>query len=450
MARKKSAKYPHKWPDGSYHSIPYQQHRQNVDAKRYGINLDDPLSAPLSNREAYGLAEQAADRVYGPQIQTQQTLNNSLQPWFDQYVTQVGAQRQAAAAFAQPYVQNAQTAVQNAGQVAPGLDPSSAQYATEQRAAQGRQAIQQNSANVLATVPVLADNAYGAQLVNAQRELPQLKTYGAQQLGALKSQRGAAVVENYGQGRTAAQNADIAYKTLGLDTAKAAGRDPITGEKLPEEPEDRITSGAFAGYSDSEIGAMSPGERQAKIDAYAKSKGTSGDKINKYGIPESQWARWSTSHRQRVIRQYGSGSGGKSKDEEKRIAGVRKATGDFKSKITDGIGDWDLLEREPVPVPDKEDVKDGKKIKVPQKPRKATTDEVRRAMREKGYSAQEIHIVLLRRVGKPLDKAAIDYMRSKGLRIPREWMPKKGSGITTERSRPATRNDPYGSGVGHK
>lgn len=421
---KRKPKGRYDWGDGKgrVHSIPLSEHEQNVKARGYGINLDDPLSNPLTNRQAFGIAEAGADRVYGPQIQAQETLNRSIPGWYENYVNTVGTQRAAAQAFAQGYTQAAQQAVTNAGQTAPGLDPSSPQAQAEQQAAQGRQAITQASANALAAIPVSTDNAYGNAIVLAQREMPQLQAYGIQQLGGLRSQRGQAVVEGYGQQRQAEQNAQIAYGTLGLNTQKAT--DDVADDIRRSEDK----------------------RKQRKATARAQRR-----QVNKYGYTNADWQRMSTQERQKVIRDFDeSGSSGKTAEdraEEKRIAGIRKDTGAFKSRISDAVGDWDMLQREVVTeeyeVPDPKNPNKTIKKTRPRKSTggKPTPDEIRRVMRKRGYTPQEIHIALLRRVNKPLDRAAIDYMHSKGLRIPRDWLPKK---IRTSTGRPAHADD--GSG----
>lgn len=413
------------WGDGKgkIHSIPLDEHEQNVEARGYGINLNQPVSAPLSTRQAYGQAEQAADRVYQPQIQGVRDLEKSVPTWFANYQAQVAAQQAAAQTYAQPMLDQANAGVQNTGQTAPGLDPGSAQYATDQQAAKGRQSIAQLGASSLAAIPT-ATNAYmGAQAATAARELPQVLAGYGQQRAGLEGQRGNAVAENYGNIRQAEQNAAIAYGTLGLNTNKAAadtdlarGVDPVTGRPLPQE--------APTGY-----GAGAPG-------------------LNSFGYTHDEWSGMSAAEKAKARAAKGGGQSQADKDEkakrdkeEKKRAAIQKATGRLKTRIGDAKATWERYARAQNPatkfdesskeyVPDI-DPKTGK-----QRTKKATPDQIKAQMRKDGYSETEIHVMLMIRAGKKLTKAEIEALKGTdpNIRIPREWLKDaRSSGSTVTR-----------------
>lgn len=64
MAAKKSAQYPHQWPDGTWHSIPYAQHQANVGQQ---VTLDRP--PPGSYDPGLDAQQRAAQRGYGQTLE---------------------------------------------------------------------------------------------------------------------------------------------------------------------------------------------------------------------------------------------------------------------------------------------------------------------------------------------------------------------------------------------
>jgi hypothetical protein len=447
---KKTAKKPaaplYDWgPGGKVHTIPLGQHQQDVRAQqRYGIDIKAPVSTPLTNQQAYGLAEASANREYQPQIQAAQQMGANAQPWFQDYIRRTAAAQQQAAAYAQPVLNQAAQWANQPAAAAPGLDPNSQAGQQSSQAASSGQGLAKLGADVLASVAQSTSGYMAGQQDTAAAQIPVAQAYYGQQAAQLGGQREQAVSDNYGKTRVNEQNAQLAYQTLGLNTAKAAADASNTAKTITQRT--RIA------------------KQKAAADAKKAADKAAADarEPNKYGIPNGQWERWSSGHRQRVIDAYDKSHtrpAGQTPEQKaaakqkaadaKRITKKRETSGKFTSRIQDAVGDWDMLTREPVPVPDRETVKDGKKINVPQKPRAATPDEVRRAMRKKGYTPQEIHIALLRRVGKPLDPAAIAYMHAQGMSIPRDWRPSKGRGVSKAPSQAPTKQDPYGSGPGH-
>lgn len=127
-------------------------------------------------------------------------------------------------------------------------------------------------------------------------------------------------------------------------------------------------------------------------------------------------------------------------DESKRIKGVRDTTNSYVRKIADAEADWHSLANDGIPQTrwtQKED-KDGHKswVQVPViKDRQQTTarptpsqikvamGEMRDANGHLKYTPGDVHIMLLASQGKPLDAAALAYLkRMKDTRIPRAWI----------------------------
>lgn len=406
MAKKKPPKKYDWGPGGRVHSIPVSTHEGNVTRQRqardaqskYGIDLTAPVSAPLSSQQAYGMAESAAGRVYDPQIQTVESLQRSSPSWFANYVNQVGASQAAAQQYAQPLLDQAQAGITNAGQTAPGLDPSSPQFAKEQEAAKGRQALAQLGASTLAAIPTAANAYFGGLQTTAARELPQAQAVYGQQVAGLQGQRGQAVVDEYGRIRTGEQNAQIAYRTLKLNRGKAAadvdlerGVDPVTGKPLPEKPK--------TGY-----GAGAPGQ-------------------NKYGYTYDEWTSLPESKKTKARAGKPKDTTAADKAAEKEAAkhktAVKKASGGIETDVTNLITKWDSYKGQV--TDDTSKPKDPVTGEYPARP--VTPKDIKRILGQK-TDAEMIHVMLLVRAGKPLDQASIDYLHRKdpNIRIPREWI----------------------------
>lgn len=420
MPRQKTSKYRHKWPDGTYHTIPYSTHRQNTEARKYGINLDAPVSAPLTNQQAYGAAERAADLTYGPQIQAAQGIQAAMPSWYQNYINQSVRAQQASQAYAQPMLNQANAWANAQPQAAPGIDPGSRAGQQSQQAATSAQGLAQLGASTLAAIPAALNTYLAGQQTVAARDLPQQQAYQGQQVANLRAQRGNEIATQYQGIRQNEQNAAIAYGTLGLNQEKAAadtdiarGVDPVTGRSLPQEAPTGYAPGA-------------PG-------------------LNSYGYTADEWAR--LSDKEKAEAREGKGGSQADKDakkeaekQEKKRAAIKKATGKLKTRINEARSTWERYARMQNPatkydptrgenVPDI-DPKTGK-----QRTKRATPDQIKQQMRKDGYSETEIHVMLMIRAGKPLTAEDVQALRGidPNIRIPREWLKSRSSRPATSR-----------------
>lgn len=418
MAKKKTSAALFDWGDGKgkIHTIPKNIHGQNLEAARYGINLNAPASQTLDNRGAYGLAQQQAGLQYDPQIKAAQQAGVNAQSWFQNYVDQVKGAQTAAQSYAAPILAQAQQWANAPAQAAPGIDPNSQAAQQSQQAASSGQNLAQLGYTTLAAIPVTANNYMAGLQTTAAGQVPVAQQYYGQQAAQLQGQKGQAVGANYATNRANEQNAQIAYGTLGLNTQKASDDAAYDAATVKQKATDTAT------------------KAQEKAET-----------PNKYGIPAAQWNKWSSSHRQRVIDKYNSDNSktDTTAADEKKQAKIQAATGKVRNKVTDIINDWDKG--------GSVDVTDPKTGNVTGT-RKATPAEVRTAIIDKyGFMGR---VALAVREGKPLDQKAVDYLHNldPNFRIPREWLGKKSetsSGVSDEKSRGGTKQDPYGSGPGH-
>jgi hypothetical protein len=109
---------------GKIHTIAKNDHAQNVQAKQYGIDLNAPVADPLTNRGAYGLAQQAAALQYDPQINQAKQAGANSQAWFQNYLNEVTERQTAAQQYAAPILQQSQQWANATPTAAPGFDPN--------------------------------------------------------------------------------------------------------------------------------------------------------------------------------------------------------------------------------------------------------------------------------------------------------------------------------------
>lgn len=452
MAAKKTAKRAatkkpsaplYDWgPGGKVHTIPLGQHQQNVRAQqRYGIDIKAPVSTPLTNQQAYGLAEASANREYQPQIQAAQQMGANAQPWFQDYIRRTAAAQQQAAAYAQPVLNQAAQWANQPAAAAPGLDPNSQAGQQSSQAASSGQGLAKLGADVLASVAQSTNGYMAGQQDTAAAQIPVAQAYYGQQAAQLRGQREQAVSDNYGKTRVSEQNAQLAYQTLGLNTARAAADASNTAATIRQ----RTVAARQKAVTERQ-------KEQRKTKAEAREP-------NKYGIPNGQWEKWSTSHRQRVIDAYdkkthptGPTEAQKRADikaKEQHKAAINKATGSVRVDVDNVIHKWnELVGQETDDTSKPKDLLTGE-----YPPRKVTPSDIKRILGAKN-DAGLIHVALLVRTGKPLDQAAINYLHAKdpNLRIPREWIRGKQQpqrGVSKTPSQAPTKQDPYGSGPGH-
>jgi hypothetical protein len=354
-----------------------------VQARGYGLDLNDPVSAPLTNRGAYGLAQQAADLQYAPQLQANESLQRSVPIWYANYQADVAAQQATQKAYAAPLLQQAQQGVTNAGAMtAPGLDPSSPQYATEQQAAKGRQSIAQLGADTLAAIPAATYGFLGGQATTAARELPGVRADLKNQYGVLEGQRGAAVAKSYGDIRQNEQNANIAYGTLGLNSEKAAADAAADVQTSEDKRKQRIVSRK---NTRDRVAAQTQRTQDADAERTRKAQEKAQEKADK--------------------------------ETAAKKAAIDTATGKVRNNITDVIDyQQNLVGQQGEDRSQKPDINGNYPT------RKVTQKDIDNAKVAKYGMLGRIAIAV--REGRPLTQEQIDYLhqRDKDLRIPREWI----------------------------
>lgn len=438
----------YKWKTGGrVHNISLKQHEDDLNVNRYlGGNPD--LSAPPTGAQAVREANSAADLQYGPQVQAAQQLQANVQPWFRDYQARVAGYAQAAQALANPVLQQAAAYQQAAGQQqAPGLDPASVAGQQSAQAAQGRQALSQLGLDAENAQALATQNYFSGQQANAQAVLPQQQQQAAQALAAAQGQRGNAVQTFLTGARQNAQNYAIARGTLGLNTVKAQSDADQASAAETEKNRHNVASETAA-----------TDRTNAQTQAAADKQNAAAATPNKYGVPAGQWNTWSTSHRQRVMDAYNENhaKGTGDKDAAKHIADVHAATGKVQNTVTDIIGAWnshttDETDDTTKTVPDSQGRKPGSAgYKTTYAGRKLTPAEIKKVLGS-DYSPQMIHIALLRRAGKKLDQASVDYLHNldQNFRIPRDWLPGDNRrGVTQPLNRGSGKSDPSKTGAG--
>jgi hypothetical protein len=432
----------YKWATGGkVHSISRKEHEQRVKSQRMlgGQSLTAPPSAAQAIREATS----AADLQFGPQVQAATQMQANVAPWFADHIARVAGYAQAARELNAPILAQAQAYQQGAAaQTPPGLGPGSAAGQQATQAAQGRQSLAQLGLDALNTNAQATQDYFGGQQAMAARQQPQVQLAADQTRANAESQRGAAVQGFLTTARQNAQNYAIARGGLKLNTDKAAAdatNDAANvnnkAAAITQAAKDKKAARAVTKRGQ-DISQKNAQDRQA----------AQGAEINKYGYSNAQWSRFSPSHRQRVMEAYneksGKGKGTDDKEATKHAAAVHAATGKVENTITDIIGAWNsYVGKKTSPNPDKP-------VNPETNPERPLTDADIYALvtaKNKAWTPQLIHIARLRKDGKKLDQASIDYLHNSdpNFRIPREWLPgDQRRGVTHPLDKTGSKNNP--------
>jgi hypothetical protein len=389
MAKKKQPAAPmYDWGDGrgKIHTVAKADHQQNVQAKQYGIDLNAPVADPLTNRGAYGLAQQAAALQYDPQINQAKQAGANSQAWFQNYLDEVTRRQTDAQKYAAPILQQSQQWAGANPTAAPGLDSSTQAGQQSQQAASSGQNLAQLGYTTLAAIPVSANNYFGGLATTAAQQVPVAQAFYGQQAAQLEGQKGQAVAQGYSTNRQNEQNAQIAYGTLGLNNQKAADDAAADVQTAKDKKAARVVS-----RKNTRDRITAQTERQdaadAKTEAAAKAKAE--------------------------------------KETAKKKAGIAKATGKLRVDVDNTINAWRSYVGQT--TDDTSKPKDPTTGEYPA--RKVTPSDIKRILAGKGYDAGMIHVALMVGAHKPLDAAAINYLHSKdpNIRIPKEWLGEKSS-----------------------
>jgi hypothetical protein len=395
-----------RWNANPHHTVNYADHLANVQAKQQLGTTD--LTAPPTGAQAIREANSAADLQYGPQVRAAQQAQANVQPWFADYMARVAGYANAAKTAMQPTLdeagQLADPATVAQTQAAPGLDPNSEAGRASAMAAQGRAALAKLGQQALQTNAQSTQDTFAGQALTASREQPQAQAYAASQLAGAQSDRGAAVSKFLTDARANAQNYQIAQGTLGLNTVKAGqdAADKAAARSVSRKnTRDRI---------------------KAQGDAATQRATEKGQSVNPYGYTNEQWQRFSASHRKRIIDASKNGGGKDTSAADKKHAdAITKASGGVQNTVQDIIDSYGSYSGKTT-----DDTSKPKDPKTGQYPARPLTDADIRAIlgKNKKFTPQLIHIALMRKQGKKLGQAEVNYLHNldPNIRIPRDWL----------------------------
>jgi hypothetical protein len=307
-------------------------------------------------------------------------------------------------AQAAPVLQQAQTFAQAPQPLPPGLDPTSL---AAQRAVQGNQSIQglaQLGYDTLAGTNLANQGLFQGMAAMGAKYLPLAQAQGQQNLGTLRGQRAASVVSNLGTLRSNQQNADLAAATLGLNTTKESDtvttanknrRARIKTAKIQANTQANrpITSGPFAGYTNSQVAKMPQAKKDKITSSYNATHGPGAAAV---------------------------------KAKQKQQQAITKATGGIQNRITDVQGALSQTGlTKTVSVPNKKAPRNlltGQYPTVKKQVPLTPADLRQRAVNK--YGAELVGIAEAVRNGTPLTKAQIAYLHrlDPNIRIPKSWL----------------------------
>lgn len=260
---------PFKWDNGTYHT------RRQGEQFRTGHGGGHGGGGPAAPTVPHPLVDQAnamADMRYGGAEQSLQQRGQAIAPWFQNYMNEVGAAQTQSAQYAAPIQAQAQTNAQQAGQVAPGVDPNSQAGHDATLAAAARQAIGQSFVTALQGLGQVQNDFYGGRKAVAataqageQSQLARDQTALAKEKGAyqttalqdLRQTRHKNRLENAAFGLDVSKASDAAANTA-ADNARA---DQQARQNRRDKNRDVITSGPFAGFTQAQVRKLSPAEK---------------------------------------------------------------------------------------------------------------------------------------------------------------------------------------------
>jgi hypothetical protein len=141
-------------------------------------------------------------------------------------------------------------------------------------------------------------NIVGPQQKLAAQDVARQRTGKVQgDITALAGQRGA-YNEQYRAEQRAAEGKNVLAQSI------ATGKTAVDLAKIKADA-DKARAGRRVDYTKIRAAAT---QKQADREAKAAAAAAKASEPNKYGVPADQWAKWSTSHRQRVINASGSGT----------------------------------------------------------------------------------------------------------------------------------------------
>jgi hypothetical protein len=107
--------------------------------------------------------------------------------------------------------------------------------------------------------------------------------------------------------------------------------------------------------------------------------------------------------------------------EQQRIEKVRQKSKEALSRLDDAKEDWESLVGSKVTTGKKD--KDGNDLTRP-----ITPKDIRAELRRRGFSAGEIHLMLMIRAGKKFGPKEIEQAHALGIRVPRKYLAQNNRG----------------------
>lgn len=367
--------------------------------------VQDPL-APQNYGQIQAGAHQAGQVAYGDVQNQLAQQGQNIAPWFDVYKQGVlGQQAAVPQQYAQPIAQAQQTANATGQGVLKDADPNSEAAQNDVLAAASRKAMADMFTNLLTTNQAADETYYGARQnvanaaqISAQTQNAQSQRDVAGQRGAFEQtqiQQGIQSERDYGLGlqHQAAENAAFGLDVQQEQNKVKTDRQKIraTNRKNRQSQRDRDEDQALAGKKFDSQEEKDAYQRKHHLGPYKRPA------VTKDGLTPAQ---------QRA--------------EEKRIEGVRTKSKEALSRLDDAKLDWESLVGSKVTTGKKKKDKDGNSV---DETRPITPKDIRVELRRRGFSAGEIHLMLMIRAGKKFGPKEVEQAHALGIRIPRKYLP---------------------------
>lgn len=274
--RRRNGRVEYRWPNGTWHSRPFgMEHRSNYGDNGNGSSGGDGAGQGPSNHPFLDAARNEANLVYGGVESSLNQRGLAIPGWVQNYRDQLAAQQQASKNYAAPILQGAQTNAQQAGQIAPGVDPNSQAGQDAALAAAARGAMGDLFVDMLKGYgQIQNDYMTGRQTVATTAELG-LQSDLARERTDLKREKGQYIAKRRGELKSQAHTEKLEDLAFGADLQEEANDQANAAADRKQDRNKVITSGPFAGMTNGEVRKLSP-ERKAEIRKEYKASGGSG------------------------------------------------------------------------------------------------------------------------------------------------------------------------------
>jgi hypothetical protein len=231
------------------------------------------------------------------------------------------------------------------------------------------------------------------------------------------------VAQYVGQARQQERDYGLAQQHQRVENAAFGVKAQTAVQARKDKQNEVITSGPFAGYTKQQVRDLSP-EKKQKLRTKAKTPSSVVTGGAFAGYTQAEIRRMPQSQKDQLVAAFrkgkGKGGGGDTpagrRAEKNRIEQVRLRSGKALGRLGTAQDIWESLKKSKITTGQKDDK--GNDVTRP-----TTPSDIKAELLKRGYSADEIHLMLMIRAGKKFGPAEVAAAHRLGIRIPRKYLP---------------------------